>query len=244
MAPEKSSPRVKIYGRNSDALTPLLKRFGLKQDDERPDVVITYGGDGTVLSAEREWPGVPKVALRDSRRCRTCSHHSNEEILEHLANGTLKRMQFLKLKALALGQERIGLNDIIIHNPSINVGLRLQVQIDGDAYTEKEIVGDGIVVATPFGSTAYFASITRCTFRSGLGLAFNNCVDQINHVIAGESSVIKVRITRGPASLTADNVPETLRVQEGDEITIQQADQAATILMFDRVRFLEKQLEY
>jgi NAD+ kinase len=237
-------PRVRVYGRNSRDLAPLLERYGLQEDEENPEVIVTYGGDGTLLGAEREWPGVPKVALRDSRRCRTCSHHSNEEILEHLARGTLKTVRFPKLLARADGHELICLNDIIIRNAKINVGVRLLVKIDGDYYTDRDIVGDGLVISTPFGSSAYFASITHCTFHTGIGLAFNNNTERINHVIVREDSLLEVRLTRGPGLMSADNDPTHLALDKDDVVTVRRAGQEATILIFDRVQYTDRQVFY
>ena len=32
-----------------------------------PDIIISNGGDGSLLGAERDFPGIPKLGLRDSR---------------------------------------------------------------------------------------------------------------------------------------------------------------------------------
>src|ERR1035437_9622135 len=99
-----TSLRVKVCGRNSPKILPRVLELGMVVDEAHPEVVISYGGDGTLLGAEREWPGVPKVALRDSERCELCSHESNDAILRHLAEGTLKRTEFMKLRTSAAGK--------------------------------------------------------------------------------------------------------------------------------------------
>lgn len=239
-----SKPRVKVCGRNSSEILPLLEHHGLPIDEKDPEVVVSYGGDGTLLGAERDWPGVPKVALRHSRHCRTCSHHSNEEIIEHLAQGTLKRVQFRKLKAIANGHELLCLNDIMVRNAQPNIAMRFEVQIDDDNYAGREVVGDGLVVATPFGSTGYFSSISHCSFRVGVGVAFNNSTELINHLVISEDSVVRVLVTRGPAVLAVDNNPERVPLDPGSVVTIRHADLDATILVFDRVRFRDRQIVY
>ncbi|NQU44220.1 hypothetical protein HQ520_13100 [bacterium] len=228
---------VQVYGRNSSDLLPRLKELRLEIDETDPDVVISYGGDGTLLAAERRWPGVPKVALRDSLRCRTCSHISNEALLRHLADGKLKRNEFLKLRCEAKGHDLTCINDVILRNPILTAGVRYRVWIDDEAYGEDEIVGDGLVVATPFGSSAYYRSITHSTFRVGIGLAFNNSIEPINHLVLANESVIRVQITRGPAALGGDNNPDIVPLDRGDEVVVHRADHCATILVFDRVRY-------
>lgn len=229
--------RVKIVGRNAMDLLPLVAETGLEADEERPEVVVSYGGDGTLLRAEREWPGVPKVALRDSKRCRTCSHHSNKAILEHLAENRLKRTEFIKLHTQVGDTSFTSMNDVIVRNAQITSGVRYRLWIDDEPYGSEEIVGDGLVVATPFGSTAYYRSITHSTFRVGVGLAFNNCTEPIDHLVLSEDSVVRLKITRGPATLSGDNNPTQLSLDVGDEAVIRRADHNAVVLAFDKIRY-------
>jgi NAD+ kinase len=135
----------------------------------------------------------------------------------------------LKLHAEAHGDTLIGLNDVIVHNSLPTSGVRYRVWIDERGFSD-EIMGDGVVVATPFGSTAYYRSITRGTFRVGIGLAFNNSIEQVDHLVLGEDAVIRVQITRGPAIVVADNSPHAIPLDDGEEVTIRRADSEAVLL--------------
>ena len=64
---QKKEIRVAVVGRNLDDLLPMLKMFPCKIVEEAPDLVISHGGDGALLGAERQFPGVPKCPLRDHR---------------------------------------------------------------------------------------------------------------------------------------------------------------------------------
>ncbi|MFW6286325.1 MAG: hypothetical protein ACOC29_00125 [Candidatus Sumerlaeota bacterium] len=238
------TPRILVYGRNSADIQSVIDELELETVNVNPDIVVSYGGDGTLLSAEREYPGIPKVALRDSKRCNTCSHHSNEELLRHLADNTLRRVEFIKLLAEAGDNELVCLNNVILHNASIAEGLRYRVWIDEESYGEDEIVGDGLVVSTPFGSAAYYRSITRSTFRVGMGLAFNNSIEPINHLVLSDQSVIRVLITRGPATVVGDQEPGSFSMQQGEELIIRQAAEKATLLVYDHVRYPADQFIY
>ena len=57
--------KAALYGAEADALLPHVAKFSqVKVVEKSPDVVICFGGDGTLLSAELKWPGVPKVPSR------------------------------------------------------------------------------------------------------------------------------------------------------------------------------------
>jgi NAD+ kinase len=221
--------RVLVMGRDLDDVIPLARQLRLEIVDDRPDVVVTYGGDGLLLHSEREWPGVPKLPLRNSRRGKKCDPREVRDALERLAAGSLVSSSQTKLRFEAKGRSQVGLNDIIVHNARPTSSLRCRVYIDGSEFGD-EIVGDGVVVATPFGSTAYYRSITRGIFHVGLGLAFNNSIEQVDHIVLREEAHIRVVITRGPAIVVADNHPELVPLDEGDEVAILKDETRATIL--------------
>ena len=190
--------RVLILGSETEEISQLVHQSGLEIVSDAPDVVLTYGGDGLLLHSEREWPGIPKLPLRNSRHGRKCEPHEAQEALSHLLRGDLVRSIHHKIRLEAGGRTQLGLNDATIRNARPTSAVRCLVWI-GEREYGHEIIGDGIVVATSFGSTGYYRSITRGIFRVGLGLAFNNTTEQMDHTVLPEDVVIRVRITRGPA---------------------------------------------
>ena len=95
----KKQYRVKIVGRNLDDLLPLLRMFPVELVENEPDLVISYGGDGSLLGAERDFPGVPKCPIRDMRQNPKCPRHSDMTTLEKLFNGELTETQIVKMVA-------------------------------------------------------------------------------------------------------------------------------------------------
>ncbi len=232
-----SMKRVLVLGHDRGSLLPWVKECGLEVVDENPDVVITWGGDGLLLGSERDWPGVPKLPLRNSRHGNKCEPHEIREALQHLQSGDLRVTRHRKIVARREDEERVGLNDVLVHNSRPTSTVRYKVWINDHAFGDgEEIVGDGVVVATPFGSTAYYRSITRSVFREGLGLAFNNSTEPLDHLVLREDSRIRVRITRGPALVTADNNPFYLPLEEGDEVLVERHPETATLLGLGRRR--------
>ena len=221
--------KIKLLGKNLNDIAPLLRKYSLFECDEDFEAVITHGGDGSLLGAERDFPGVPKFPIRDAATAPTCCEHALEKRLELFSSGMCSMTRLAKVQASVNGKTLTALNDVFLHNADFGSALRYRVRIDGELYAH-EIVGDGVGLATPHGSTAYYRSITHSIFRVGLGLAFSNSTEEVSHLVLGEDSVVEVEIVRGPGLVVADNDPRQLRVEDGDVITFRQVPETAEIL--------------
>ena len=217
----KDKIRVTIVGRNLDELVPMLEMFPCELVDEKPDLVISYGGDGSLLGAERSFPGVPKCPLRDRKENPKCPRHSELSTLQRLFAGELQKIDLIKLEAVTEGGRKIrGINEILVDRTRDTVAIRYRIWIDGQLF-RPQVVADSLLVATPFGSTGYFQSITHGNFQSGLGLAFNNSMDLLSYSIVKENSKVTVQMLRGPAFVGADNDPEKIELDTGESLTVQ-----------------------
>ncbi len=231
--------RIVLFGTDADELRGEFdKHADLVLVNDKPDVVVCYGGDGTLLAAEQHYAGVPKVPIRNSRRGHKCMAHPPEDIIERLAKGNLVETRLMKLECNVRYEHEpedawslTALNEINAHMGHINSAVRLKMWINEEAYQNgEEILGDGFLVATPFGSTAYFKQITRGVFYRGIGVAFKHTTEHVNHVILPESSEVRIRITRGPAVLGHDNSPHYLNLRERHELFIKKHPEPATLL--------------
>ena len=235
---------ITLYGAEAAKLRPLVEEHpSLHLVNDNPDVVVCFGGDGTLLASELRWPGVPKVPLRNSRRGIRCISDPPAEVIQRLADNTLVPKEHLKLQCTVkhaapdhADNTLMAINEFNVHKGRTNASVRFQMWFDGKPYgteTDHEIIGDGFVVCTPFGSTAYFNQITRGVFWAGIGVAFMYTNEQTNHLILPEDAVIRARITRGPAILAHDNSSEYIDLDEGDELTVVKSDQIAVLLTTD-----------
>jgi len=221
--------KVTIVGRNKEAIEALIVEHGFVVDDTDFEFVVSYGGDGTLIKAEEFHPGVPKIVLKDSNICKKCSGFTNEEILEKVKDGHFYIEELPKILVTTQGHTMEGMSDIVLHNKDPRHALRSRVTINGEV-THHEIIGDGIVVATPFGSTGYYSSITHSFFETGIGLAFNNSIEQSDHMILKDDCVIEMEITRGPALVYADNHEKMVDLETGAKIRIEKGKGSARIV--------------
>lgn len=227
----KRPVRVTLTGCEGSQIRECAEAAGLEVvlPDQNPDIALTYGGDGSLLGADRDWPNLPKAVIRRDSEFKKCKRHSNLAVLTRIAEGSAEVTRLPRLNAEVRGHQFQALNDIVFHNAIPASAVRYRTLIDGDPYSG-EIVGDGLIVATPFGSAAYFRSITHAVFRVGIGLAFNNSTESVNHLILSENSVIDIEIIRGPGVVFGDNMPEPITVDRGDHICIRKAEGVAEIL--------------
>ncbi len=220
--------KIKLIGKNLEDIEPLLAPYGLIRTEGKPELIICHGGDGTLLGAEREYPGIPKFPIRDQRTAPRCEKHSYGEQLAAFAAGKLKLTRLPKIAGEVGGRRVCGINDVFIHNRDRVSALRYRVRIDGELYAN-EIVGDGVGLATVHGSTAYYRSITHSVFRVGIGLAFSNSTEEISHLVLDAASRIEIEIVRGPGLLVADNSPEPIEVRDHDRVLFFQTGDFALV---------------
>lgn len=125
--------------------------------DGKPDMVLGVGGDGTMLVAAR-------VALDDDVpvlgfNLGTMGFLTQAEpadldrVVNRLLAGDYQIEERMTVEATAGGEREIGLNDVVIEKVDTTRLVSLEVVIDGMLLTTAR--ADGLIVATPTGSTAY-----------------------------------------------------------------------------------------
>lgn len=235
--------RAKVVGQYRDELLPLLSEYPVEildtDSSETPGLVFSYGGDGTLLGAERDFPGIPKLPLRDKSHNPRCQRHCERQCLDAFFEGRIALTEYMKLRASVHGRELTALNDIVLERRLHPLGaIRFQASVNGGAPLPR-VIADALVIATPYGSTGYFKSITRGAFERGIGLAYSNPIDGEQFLVVGEDSSISVKILRGPAILQTGNSPKGVELTDGDEFTIAAAREKARIYGLDEFRCQE-----
>jgi hypothetical protein len=223
--------RVAVAGDDLPVARAAVKQAGLQLVRRDPQVVLCHGGDGTLLRAEREWPGVPKVPVRIASRARLCPDHPIEAVLRRLLEGQLPREE-LPLLVAQVGAWRLeALNDIVLRNDNAATAVRLVVRTT--AGESGEITGDGIVCATPFGSTGYFRSVARCSVEDGFGLAFSNSTEPVEPLRLRRGESVEIEVRRGPAELVRDNDPNSVNLRDGGRVRVALGERTAVVLGLD-----------
>jgi NAD+ kinase len=142
-----------------DEVLPLL-------DQEIPDALVTFGGDGTLLRGARLLHGreVPILGINLGRVgfLTTATRDDLVAALDALMSGRYVLERRLSLHATIISEEggvrseHIALNDVTIHKSGVARVVRIRVSVDGEDLGPYS--ADGVVIASPTGSTAYSLS--------------------------------------------------------------------------------------
>ncbi len=218
-------PRIVGVGKDASAerlLLAGLRSIGHSPVKRNPEIVVSLGGDGSLLKAERLYPGVPKLPVRDRSICEKCGDGRLGALLNAALSGKLAVKEYGKLEGRVLRKGRpvfrgMAANDVVVRNDKPYHALRFSLRINSRP-VDGIMVGDGIVVSTSFGSTGYFHSVTGRHFKEGLvGVAFNNPMRGRAPVI-GKALRVRLKIERNPAVVCLDNDRRIFLAREGDVV--------------------------
>ena len=244
---------IEKYGGSSNVF--LCNRNGIEKADTDADCVLVLGGDGTLLSVAREVADkkVPVLGI-------------NLGTLGFLAEVELNRMDEA-IKRLMEGdyltEERMMLDGTIIHEGkevSISSALNeitlarcgsLQI-IRYSIYVNKKFLcnmsADGVIVATPTGSTGYNMSAGGPIAEPGAKLLMLTpiCAHTLNSrsIILRSDDIVEIVIDRGSddSALTVEACSdgnEKVMMTTGDMLRICKSEKTTTIVKLDERSFLE-----
>lgn len=207
-----------IVGDHNEKTKQFFLDKGFILNEEKPEFVISYGGDGTLLRSEALYPSVPKLFIKNTKIGKLAQKRENNEIIEGFISGDYHIKKIKKIEALINNERKIlGATEVTLHNADPKTAVRYTVKIDNEQI-HHELIGDGVIVCNSLGSTGYYRSITDSYFEVGIGLAFNNSTEQSDHIVLKNDRHICITIIRGPAVLFADNQEETLELHKDDKI--------------------------
>lgn len=130
------------------------------------DLLLTFGGDGTLLRGARllDSARVPILGFNLGRVgfLTTATPDSLEDALEAVASQTYALEERGTLESFVVGADgtqrarAVVLNDTVVHKAGVARVIRARVSVD--EHHVGQYSADGIIVATPTGSTAYSLS--------------------------------------------------------------------------------------
>ena len=215
------------------------------------ELIIVLGGDGTILSTVR--------ALGDDLRpifginlgtlgFLTCLGPADyRQAVRYVVSGEYVRSARALLDVSivrdgAVIEEHLGLNDAVISRGALSRLIRLETRVNGSLLTTYN--ADGLIVATPTGSTAYSLSAggPLLTPESNVFAITPICPHTLTNrsVVVGDQAVIEVRLgnQEDEVFLTVDG-QRGAAMQSQDTVRIQRAKKSLLLAMMPDLPFFE-----
>jgi NAD+ kinase len=230
-----------LAGRKSDKTIPQLAA--------ETDLLVVLGGDGTILNVAGQLGEKVKPIFGinvGSLGFLTCSSSAAyREAVECVANGKITFSERARLELTIPGQPKgsapiIGLNDAVFSRGELSRLIRLRARVDGESLTVFN--ADGLIVATPTGSTAYSLSAGGPILapESGVFVITPICPHVLTNrsIIVSENSLIEVEAIEKeyPVFLTVDG-REPMRVDVGQVVQIRKAKKTLPLAALPDVSF-------
>jgi NAD+ kinase len=221
-----------------DAAAAGLPQYVTSEDrlfDAGLDLVVAIGGDGTMLRAAHLVGGDAPILGVNVGNLGYLTEVERPEAVDAVRR-VLSGEHGIAERMVLSGQTDDGtefraLNEIVVEKSSLGHTVRVQVTFDGDVFTTYE--ADGLIVATPTGSTAYNLSARGPIVDPDLRAVILTPVSP--HMLFDRSMVIRPEVVvrlelvgHRPAALSAD----------GGRISELQPGQAVECSGRDTVRFV------
>jgi NAD+ kinase len=213
------------------------------------ELLVVLGGDGTILHlvgqlGENIKPvfGINMGALGFL----TCSNsNAYAEAVECIAAGKMVFSERTLLDVTvrmspAEGSRMIALNDVVLSRGEVSRLVRLKTSVNGETLTEFN--ADGLIVATPTGSTAYSLSAGGPILapESGAFVITPICPHVLTNrsIIVHENAIIEIEVTEReyPVFLTVDG-REPLRIEFGTRVEIRKSNRVLPLASLPGVSF-------
>ncbi len=152
---------IEIFLENNSANMINLEGYSLEELCEKVDFLISVGGDGTLLSVVRKSFEYDKAVLGINLGTlgflTDISMEQLPKFIEDLKKSVYKIDNRMMVEGSVNLNKFVAFNDIVISRKSISSMIRIEGKINGKHFNS--YFGDGVIISTPSGSTAYNLSV-------------------------------------------------------------------------------------
>ena len=206
--------------------------------DEKPDMLVSVGGDGTMLGAVRRalvWD-VPILGFNLGTLGFLAQAEPGEAraAIERIVAGDYRIEDRMTVTATVGQAAATGVNDVVVEKVDSTRLINLEVTIDGEPFTSYR--ADGLIVATPTGSTAYSFSAggplvdPRLDALIVTPVASHSLFDRA--LVLPPSTTIALRVSRDRAVRANVDKASLGELNEGQVVEIRRGERPARFVAF------------
>jgi NAD+ kinase len=217
----------------SEWSAPAADREALHRELPGSDVLVVLGGDGTFLRAAHAVIeiDVPLLGINVGKVGFLSKVEANEleRVLATLVDGQFEMEPRMALEGRILrGGTKpyegrlLALNDVVVARGSLARVVRLDTSIDSSHLAS--FIADGLVVASPTGSTGYSFSaggpILDPTARNLVVTPIAGYLTTIRSVVVGPAAVVRCRVVDAHEALVSIDGREDIPLAVGDVVEV------------------------
>jgi len=234
-----------------DLFVPDIKLVSPEEEKKLTDMVIVFGGDGSILKAAREFAhdGVPVLGVNFGHLGYIAELDlTDTDYLASIVAGDYTTDDRMMLDVSVTGDgrcitpERPALNEVVLANGPVSRLLRYELYCDGIHI--QSCRADGIIIATPTGSTAYSMSAGGPVTDPSLECIITtpicpHTLYQIPIVYSGGAvlEIDSISCRENGVYLTLDG-DEIIEIRPGDKIKISRSNTRTRIVRVKKRSFL------
>ena len=223
---------------------PYLKSKGhevLEENEfKNADYILTFGGDGTLIhtACEDIELGIPLVGINTGNLGFLTAQDADkwQEAIKNLILGKVFLSERITIEAQVSGSKEVfrAINESAIK--SYFRMSELSISIDDGRFLK--VLGDGVIVATQTGSTAYSLSSGGPIVDSNLDCLLVTPINPIGlpipSVVLSPQKKISIKVVKGDdVSLIIDGQEHT-KLKQGDEVALRQGKYKVKFGYFDK----------
>ena len=145
---------------DADYQNDSITKLNNKEFVSKVDLIIVFGGDGTLLNSARKYlkNNIPILGINMGNVgfLTDVKTEDFESIIQDILNGKFEIEERNLVSASFLNETVYGLNEIVIHSGAYTQLMRYRLSVNDKVVYEQR--SDGLIIATPTGSTAYALS--------------------------------------------------------------------------------------
>lgn len=250
--------RIELYCNESLPFLTGVNVISMAQFPQHCDLTIAIGGDGTMLSAARALAGsaLPIVGINLGRLgfLADVTLPNLQQQLQRILDGHYRHDQRFLLQTqinTVPDESNIAMNDVVIHSHQSLRMIEFETHINGRFLNSQR--ADGLVIATPTGSTAYAMSAGGPILDVDLEalVLASVCPHTLSNrpLVVAASAKIEITLSEkntATAMVTCDGRPGSI-LHPGDSVLIERSPHRVDLLHLedhDHYSILRAKLEW
>lgn len=244
--------RIAFVAAKGDAAQAARSRLAARYGDAKPaeaDAIVALGGDGFMLQTlhKHMTRGLPIYGMNQGTVGFLMNEYGEDDLPGRLETANVALLHPLRMRAATESgaeHEALAINEVALLRQTRQTA-KLRISVDGRERVQ-ELSCDGVMVATPAGSTAYNLSAHGPVLPLNAGVLALTPISAFRPrrwrgALLPRSAVVKFEVIdnfKRPVSATAD----FMEVRDVVEVEVREAPDISLRLLFDAGHDLEERI--